>query len=95
MPHVTPTAVPDPRIILPEFRQQAELAKKAGFDGIELHSATGYLVNEFLDTSSNKRTDEWGGSPENRCRFGLEVMKIFVEVFGADRVGIKISPCGG
>ncbi len=60
-----------------------------------MHSANGYLINEFLDANTNQRTDEWGGSVEKRARFGLEVTKIMCDVFGADRVGIKLNPCGG
>lgn len=60
-----------------------------------MHSANGYLVHQFLDHSSNARTDEWGGSIENRCRFGLECMKALIDVWGPARVGIKVSPCGG
>jgi 2,4-dienoyl-CoA reductase-like NADH-dependent reductase (Old Yellow Enzyme family) len=52
-------------------------------------------VNQFLDTGANKRTDQWGGSVENRCRFGLEAIKVLIEVWGAGRVGIKMNPCGG
>ncbi len=62
---------------------------------ITYHSANGYLVNQFLDATVNKRTDQWGGSIENRCRFGLEAAKILIEEFGADRVGVKLNPCGG
>jgi 2,4-dienoyl-CoA reductase-like NADH-dependent reductase (Old Yellow Enzyme family) len=60
-----------------------------------VHSANGYLVHQFLDYNSNQRTDEWGGSVENRCRFGLEVLKVLIGVWGADRVGIKLNPCAG
>jgi 2,4-dienoyl-CoA reductase-like NADH-dependent reductase (Old Yellow Enzyme family) len=60
-----------------------------------VHSANGYLPNQFLDSGSNKRTDEWGGSVENRCRFVLEVLKAIVGVFGANRTAIKLTPCGG
>jgi len=91
-----PTPIDDPRkIIMEEFKRGAINAKAAGFDGVELHSANGYLVHEFIDSTSNQRTDEWGGSIENRCRFGLEIMKELIEVWGPGRVGIKISPCGG
>jgi 2,4-dienoyl-CoA reductase-like NADH-dependent reductase (Old Yellow Enzyme family) len=59
-----------------------------------VHGANGYIVSQFLDSTSNKRTDQWGGSVENRARFGLEVLKAFVEVFGRD-VAVKVSPSGG
>lgn len=60
-----------------------------------MHSANGYLVQQFLDNTANQRTDEWGGSVENRTRFGLEIIKVLVEIWGPARVGIKINPCGG
>lgn len=63
------------------------MAKLAGFDGVELHSANGYLIEQFLSDVSNTRTDKWGGSVENRIRFGLEAAKRLIEVWGADRVG--------
>jgi N-ethylmaleimide reductase len=78
--------------IVEQFRTSAILAKKAGFDGLELHGANGYLVDQFLRDSTNKRTDKYGGSIENRCRFALEVMDALISVYGADKVGIKLSP---
>ncbi|KAF8958004.1 flavoprotein NADH-dependent oxidoreductase [Flammula alnicola] len=92
--YVTPTAVDDPWVIINQFKHAAINAKKAGFDGVELHGANGYIVTQFLDNTSNHRTDQWGGSVENRSRFGLEVLKVLVEVFGRD-VAIKLSPAGG
>ncbi|KAG6829713.1 hypothetical protein H0H92_003748 [Tricholoma furcatifolium] len=89
-----PTAVEDPRTIIAEFKQAAINAKEAGFDGVELHGANGYLPHQFLDSTANKRTDEWGGSIENRARFGLEVLKVMIEVFG-ENVALKVSPAGG
>ena len=80
--------------VVNEFKAGAENAKKAGFDGIELHGANGYLVDQFLRDGSNHRTDEYGGSPENRCRFALEVMDALCEVFEKGKVGIRISPTG-
>jgi 2,4-dienoyl-CoA reductase-like NADH-dependent reductase (Old Yellow Enzyme family) len=59
-----------------------------------VHGANGYLITQFLDSTANQRTDKWGGSPENRSRFGLEVLKVLKEVFGPD-VGVKLSPAGG
>jgi 2,4-dienoyl-CoA reductase-like NADH-dependent reductase (Old Yellow Enzyme family) len=70
-------------------------AKEAGFDAVELHSANGYLAHQFLDPSSNQRTDKWGGSVENRARFVLQVIDELISVYGSGRVGIKLSPCGG
>ncbi|EKM59736.1 uncharacterized protein PHACADRAFT_170334 [Phanerochaete carnosa HHB-10118-sp] len=93
--YVTPTPIEDPWSIIEEFRHAAKMAKKAGFDGVELHSAGGYIIHQFLDYTSNQRTDIWGGSVENRCRLGLEVLKAMVDVWGPARIGIKISPCGG
>lgn len=60
-----------------------------------MHGANGYLVNQFLDSSSNQRTDQWGGSIQNRARFGLEVLKALIDVWGSDRVSIKLSPGNG
>lgn len=80
--------------VIEEFRIGAKNAKLAGFDGVELHGANGYLVDSFLRDATNTRTDNYGGSPENRCRFALQVMDVLIEVFGADKVGIKISPLG-
>ncbi|KAK7691789.1 hypothetical protein QCA50_005192 [Cerrena zonata] len=93
--YVTPTEVSDPATLVELFKRAAENAKEAGFDGVEAHGANGYLIHEFLDSTSNKRTDKWGGSKENRSRFGLEVLKALTDVFGADRVAIKLSPTGG
>ncbi|KAF9483542.1 flavoprotein NADH-dependent oxidoreductase [Pholiota conissans] len=92
--YVTPTAIKDPQFVIEQFRHAAINAKKAGFDGVQLHGANGYLVSQFLDSGSNKRTDKWGGSIENRSRFGLEVLKALTEVYPRD-VAIKLSPCGG
>jgi len=84
----------DITLVQEQFRQGALNAKSAGFDGIELHGANGYLVDQFLRDGSNHRTDEYGGSVEKRCRFCLEVIDILIEIFGAGRVGIKLSPVG-
>ena len=74
------------------YRRGAELSMDAGFDGVEIHGANGYLVDQFLRDGSNQRTDRYGGSIENRIRFPLEVVDAVVDVWGADRVGIRISP---
>ncbi|CAA7264371.1 unnamed protein product [Cyclocybe aegerita] len=92
--YVKPTSIDDPWVLVAQFKQAAVNAKQAGFDGVELHGGTGYLITQFLDNTSNKRTDQWGGSVENRSRFGLEVLKALVEVFGRD-VAVKLSPTGG
>jgi NADPH2 dehydrogenase len=65
---------------------------KAGFDGVEIHSATGYLPDQFLQSNSNTRTDEYGGSIENRVRFVLEITDAVVKAVGANKVGIRLSP---
>ncbi|KAJ4465266.1 hypothetical protein C8J55DRAFT_528841 [Lentinula edodes] len=93
--YVTPTEIDDPMKLVALYKQAAINAKEAGFDGVEVHGANGYLVHEFLDSGSNLRMDSWGGSIENRSRFGLEVLKAVSEVWGPDRVGIKLSPAGG
>ncbi len=80
--------------ILADFRHAAELALAAGFDGVELHGANGYLVDQFLQDGSNKRTDAYGGSIEKRARFALDALGELSAVFGADRVGLRLSPAG-
>ncbi|CAF3458400.1 unnamed protein product [Rotaria socialis] len=93
--YVVPEAIKDPTSYIGLYRKAAERAKEAGFDGVELHSANGYLPHQFIDNTSNKRTDEWGGSAENRCRFPLRVIDEMCSVYGNNRVGIKLSPGGG
>lgn len=66
--------------------------EKAGFDGVEIHGAHGYLIDQFTQDTSNKRTDKWGGSIENRARFAIEVARAVVSAVGADRTGIRLSP---
>lgn len=80
--------------IVEDYRQAAVHAKEAGFDGVELHAANGYLMDQFLQDGSNKRTDEYGGSFENRTRFLLEVLTAIVSVWGGDRVAVRIGPGG-
>lgn len=77
-----------------EFTNAAQLAIEAGFDGIELHAANGYLIDQFLNTASNQRTDRWGGSIENRIRFATEIARACANKIGADRIGVRISPYG-
>ena len=90
----TPRALEPDEItaILDDFARAAEYAEDAGFDGVELHGAFGYLPDQFLQSSSNQRTDQWGGTPENRARFMLAAVDVLVDVWGATRVGIKLSP---
>jgi N-ethylmaleimide reductase len=78
--------------IVQEYKQAAINAMEAGFDGVELHSAFGYLPNQFLADSANQRTDEYGGSNDNRNRFVLEIMQEMVTAIGSDKVSIRISP---
>lgn len=80
------------KAIIEDYRQAAKNAKAAGFDGVEIHGANGFLIDQFLQSGTNLRTDEYGGSLENRARFALEVVQAAVDVFGADRVGYKMSP---
>ena len=80
-----------PRIVA-DYTRAAERAKDAGFDGVEVHAANGYLLDQFLRDGTNKRTDAYGGSAQNRARLTVEVTKAVVGVWGADRVGIRLSP---
>ncbi|MGX9219034.1 alkene reductase [Massilia varians] len=94
--HVTPRALETAEIpaIVAAYRKGAENAKKAGFDGVEIHGANGYLLDQFLQDSTNQRTDQYGGSLENRARLMLEVTDACIEVWGADRVGMHLAPRG-
>lgn len=78
--------------VINDYRMATRRAIEAGFDGVELHTASGYLPEQFLSSGSNQRQDQYGGSVENRARFVLETLKAMVEKAGSDRVGIKISP---
>lgn len=80
--------------VIEEFRMGALRAKAAGFDGVETHGANGYLLDEFLQDGSNKRTDAYGGPVENRARLLLEVTEAVVSVWGGDRVGVRLGPSG-
>jgi N-ethylmaleimide reductase len=77
-----------------EYANAARLAMQAGFDGVELHGANGYLIDQFFNTATNKRTDRWGGDIGNRIRFAVEVAKASVAAIGAERVGMRVSPYG-
>ena len=77
-----------------EYVHSAKLALEAGFDGVELHGANGYLLETFLNPASNQRTDEYGGSVQNRARFVLEVARAVAQAIGAERTGIRLSPWG-
>ena len=94
--YVTPRALETDEIpgVIEAYRKGAENAKKAGFDGVEIHGANGYLLDQFLQDSSNKRTDRYGGPIENRARLLLEVTDAVVSVWGAGRVGVHLAPRG-
>lgn len=94
--YVTPRALETNEIpgIVEAFRKGAQNAKAAGFDGVEIHGANGYLIDQFLQDSTNKRTDQYGGSIENRTRFALEIADAVISVWGASRVGFHIAPRG-
>ncbi|CAL9170605.1 unnamed protein product [Musa hybrid cultivar] len=79
-------------LVVNDFRVAARNAIEAGFDGVEIHGAHGYLIDQFLKDKVNDRTDKYGGSLENRCRFALEIVEAVVDEIGADRVGIRLSP---
>ncbi len=95
-PYETPRALETEEIpgIVNDYRRAAEQAKSAGFDGVELHAANGYLIDEFLQSKTNQRTDRYGGSLENRYRILDEIVNSISDTWAADRVGIHISPNG-
>jgi N-ethylmaleimide reductase len=95
-PYPTPRALTPDEVpgVIEHYRHGAAMAKAAGFDGVELHGANGYLPDQFLRDGVNKRTDAWGGTIENRARFMLEATRAIVGVWGADRVGVRLSPSG-
>ncbi|WNM08228.1 alkene reductase [Komagataeibacter nataicola] len=92
--YVTPRALRTDEIpgIVAAFRRGAELARAAGFDGVEIHGANGYLLDQFLQDSTNHRTDQYGGPIENRARLMLEVTDAAIDIWGADRVGMHLAP---
>jgi N-ethylmaleimide reductase len=94
--HPVPHALTDAEVeaTIDEYVHAARLAVEAGFDGIELHGANGYLIEQFLNTASNLRTDKWGGTVENRARFAVEVARRCAAAIGGGRVGIRLSPYG-
>lgn len=94
--HSTPRAMTAADIAhaIDEYAKSAQLAIEAGFDGVELHAANGYLIEQFLNANVNRRTDAYGGSIEGRNRFALEVAGATAAAIGAHRVGIRLSPCG-
>jgi len=94
--YVVPRALDTAEIpaVVEAYRKGAQNAKKAGFDGVEIHGANGYLLDQFLQDSTNKRTDAYGGSIENRARLMLEVTDAVISVWGAGRVGMHLAPRG-
>lgn len=95
-PHEVPRALETAEIprVIEDYRLAAERAKEAGFDGVEIHGANGYLIDEFLQSKTNQRTDDYGGSVEKRYRFLKEVVEAVTSVIPANRVGVRISPNG-
>lgn len=95
-PHETPRALETAEIpgIIADYVQAAERARRAGFDGVEVHSANGYLLDEFLQSKTNQRTDAYGGSLENRFRLLGEIVDAVSQVFPANRVAVRLSPNG-
>ncbi len=96
-PFVTPRALELSEMpgIIAQYADGARRAKDAGFDGVEVHAANGYLLDQFLRDGANHRTDGYGGTVENRARLLLEVMDAMVAIWGADRVGVRLSPLSG
>lgn len=94
VPYETPHALDEAEIagIVTDYRKAAENAKAAGFDGVEIHAANGYLLQQFLEDKTNRRTDRYGGSIENRARLLFEVFDAVAQVWPADRIGVRVSP---
>jgi N-ethylmaleimide reductase len=95
-PYEKPRALQTSEIadLVDSFRQAAGNALKAGFDGVEIHGANGYLIEQFLQSRTNLRTDQYGGSIQNRARFLMEITQAVIEIWGASRVGVRLSPYG-
>eukprot|EP00466_Bigelowiella_natans_P017432 jgi/Bigna1/92568/estExt_fgenesh1_pm.C_330004 len=92
----TPRAlsIDDIKATVQDYKKAAELCKEAGFDGVEIHAANGYLIDQFLQSSTNKRADEYGGSQEKRIRFLKEIFEAISKVYPAGRIGFRLSPNG-
>ncbi|MDE2395394.1 MAG: alkene reductase [Burkholderiales bacterium] len=95
-PHTPPRAMAEADIAhaIAEYAQAARLAVEAGFDGVEMHAANGYLIEQFLNANVNTRTDAWGGSAAGRNRFAIEAVRAAAAAIGAERVGVRLSPYG-
>ncbi len=95
-PYETPRALETSEIplVVEDYRRAAQRAKDAGFDGVEIHAANGYLIDQFLQSKTNQRTDQYGGNLENRCRFLKEVVEAILTVWPAQQVGVRLSPNG-
>lgn len=87
-------ATEEVKLVVNDYQEAARKAKEAGFDGVEIHSANGYLIDEFLQSKTNHRTDEYGGSKENRTRFLTEIVGAVTQVWDADKIGVRLSPNG-
>jgi N-ethylmaleimide reductase len=96
LPYEAPRALATAEVaaVVEDYRRAAARAKAAGFDGVEIHAANGYLIDQFLQSKTNQRTDAYGGSIENRCRFLKEIVVATLTVWPADRVGVRLSPNG-
>ena len=96
LPYETPRALETAEVaaVVEDYRRAAERAKAAGFDGVEIHGANGYLIDQFLQSKTNQRTDRYGGSLENRFRFLTEIVEAILTVWPAGRVGVRLSPNG-
>ncbi|OGZ47402.1 MAG: hypothetical protein A3J54_02340 [Candidatus Ryanbacteria bacterium RIFCSPHIGHO2_02_FULL_45_13b] len=94
VPMVTPRALEHDEIpeVVDMFRNATKKALLAGFDGVEIHGGHGYIIDQFFDSRINQRTDEYGGSIENRCRFGLEIVKAVLDIAGPEHTALRISP---
>jgi N-ethylmaleimide reductase len=94
LPEPKAMSVEEIETVIEEYVKTSQNAIAAGFDGVELHGANGYLIDQFINPTTNKRTDDWGGTAEKRNRFALEVARRVVAAIGADKVGIRLSPYG-
>lgn len=95
-PHETPRALETSEmpLVVKDYRRAAQRAKDAGFDGVEIHAANGYLIDQFLQSKTNQRTDHYGGNLENRCRFLKEIVEAILTVWPSKQVGVRLSPNG-